>query len=136
MNKKFIISGLAGGVAYFLLGGLVYGKLLTDVMKGWEGSTPIPMKDPPDMLPLIFGNMFIAFLLAHIFTKWANIRSLNGGFMGGLTVGLFMSAGYDLIFYGTSNAYNFTGIIMDIIVGTLMMGLVGAVVGFVLSKME
>lgn len=136
MNKKFIIAGLAGGVVYFLLGWLVYGILLKDAMTSWEGPDPIKMKEMPDMLPLIFGNMFMSFFLAYVFTKWANIFTLKSGLIAGAIIGLFIGASFDLTMFATSSAFNATGMIMDIIVNTIMLALVGGVVGLVVGMVK
>ncbi len=136
MDKKFIFGGLAGGVAYFLLGWVIYGMLLKDAMAGWAGSDPISMKETPDFLHLIIGNMFIGFFLSYVFTKWAGVKSLMGGLMAGATIGLFVTAGFDFTFFATSNAFNFTGVIMDTITGTVMFGLTGAVVGGLLGALD
>lgn len=136
MNKKFMIAGLAGGVTYFLLGWLVYGKLLKDTMTSWEGADPIKMKEMPDMLPLIFGNMFMSFFLAYVFTKWANISTLKSGLIAGAIIGLFICASFDLTMFGISNTLNATGMIMDIITNTIMIALVGGVVGLVIGMIK
>lgn len=136
MNKKFIIAGLAGGVAYFLLGGLFYGKLLKDVMTSWEGTDPIKMKEMPDMLPLVFGNMFMGFFIAYVFSKWAQISSFKSGLIAGAIIGLFIITSFDLTMFGISNTLNATGMIMDIALNTFMLALVGGVVGLVLGMIK
>ncbi len=136
MNKRLIFGGLAGGITSFLLGWLIYGIMLKDMMKSMEGSTPIPMKAVPDMLPLIFGNMFLGFFLAFLFSSWANIKTAVGGLKGGAIVGLFMAAGYDLIMYSTTDAFVFQGVIFDVGINIVMVGVTGAVVGWVLGATE
>lgn len=50
MNSKFIIASVAGGIASFLLGWLIYGILLMDFMKANSMYYANLMKEPPNMI--------------------------------------------------------------------------------------
>ena len=55
--KKFALGTVAGGVTYFLLGWLIYGVVLVKFMDANMGSATGVMKETPDFLWLIIGNL-------------------------------------------------------------------------------
>lgn len=134
--KKFILGTLAGGIVYFLLGYVVYAMLMADFYASHSsaGANAI-MKSPEEMkfYPLFLGNLAHAGLLAYVFLKWANIKSFSGGLMGGAVIGLFMTAGINLVGYDTMKMMSIVGTGVDIIVYTIMTAIVGGVVGAVVG---
>jgi hypothetical protein len=135
--KKITIAGLAGGVAAFLLGWLVYGIILKDMIA--EHSNTSFMRAETDMIwwALIVSNLAWGFLLAYIYNRWANITSPGAGFSAGAIICLLIGLSYSLSMYSMSTLYtDSTGLIMDIVTGTIMGGIIGAIVGFVLGKVK
>ncbi len=132
-TKKFVLGTLAGGIAYFMLGFIIYAMLMEDFFAAHinEGIT----KSDAEMkfYPMVAGNLAHAALLAFVFLKWANIKSFGEGIMGGAIIGFLMSAGFDLISYDTSKVMSMLGTLVDIAVYTIMTALVGGVVGAVLG---
>lgn len=131
-TSKLLMAGLAGGVAYFILGFLLYGMLM---MPYFEKQTTNNVSRGEDMVwwALIVGNLFLGFLLAYIFGRWANIKTFMGGLVGGLVVGVLFAAAIDLTMYGTSDMMTLPGTFVDIIVNTVMIAISGGVVGLVLG---
>lgn len=134
-TSKLLYAGLAGFVAYFLLGWLLYGVL---TMSYFEGQTPevardVSRGDSMVWWSLLLGNLIIGFFLAFVFLRWANIKTFAGGLIGGAIIGAFIMAGIDFTMYGTMNISTLPGIFVDIIVGTVMWALTGGVVGWVLG---
>ncbi|HRY99258.1 MAG TPA: hypothetical protein P5550_09420 [Bacteroidales bacterium] len=133
MNMKVIYAALAGAVAYFLLGWLVWGTLLMDFMEANSTHYPGLMKEEP-MLGLYFlSNLAISFMLAYVFHQWAGFRTAARGAWGGLLIGACIVISYDLMFFGGMNMFNSKAMAVDIIAGTLVLGIVGAVIGWVLG---
>ena len=69
--KKFLIGGLAGGIIYFFLGYLFYGKLLSDFFHN-NGGTATGVNKVMDQIEwwsLILGNVFSGCLLSYVFVK-------------------------------------------------------------------
>ena len=132
-NKKFLLGTLAGGVAFFFLGFLVYAVALESFFAAHAGSATGVMKTEMEWWPLILGNLAHAALLSYIFLKWANIKTMGAGFSAGVTIGFFMAVGFDMIMYDTSNIMDLTAAIVDIIVYTIMTGIVGGIVGWVVG---
>lgn len=135
--KKVTIAGIAGGVAAFLLGWLIYGILLKDYMA--ENFNNSIMRPETDFIwwAMIASNLLWGIFLAFVFNRWAAVSSLGAGFSGGAIISLFIGLTYSLSFYSMSTMYNdMTALAVDIIVGTVMGGIIGAVVGFVLGKIK
>jgi uncharacterized protein with PQ loop repeat len=135
--KKVLLAGIAGGVAAFLLGWLIYGILLKNVMA--ECTNTSMMRAETDMVwwALIASNLFWGILLAYIFNRWANISTALAGLAGGAIINLLIGLSYSLSFYSMTTMYkDMTGLVIDVAAGTAMGALVGAVVGFVLGKIK
>ncbi len=132
-TNKLLLSGVAGGVAFFLLGFLVYGVLLMRFFEANAGTATGVMKEPMDWWALILGNLAWGFLLAVIFVRWANISTFATGLRAGAIIGLLTGLSFDLMIYGTSNLSSLTGTIVDILVFTALSAVAGGVVGLVLG---
>lgn len=132
-TQKFLIASLIGGVVFFLLGYLFYIVLLGSFFEGHSVGTGY-MKDPPDFLFIILGNLADGALLAYIFLKWAGIKTPATGAQAGAVIGLLMALAWDLLMYGTSNLMDITGTLADVIVVTIMMAIAGAAVGWYLGR--
>jgi len=132
-TSKLLWAALAGGVVYFLLGWLVYGMLLMDFFEKNSGGATGVMREQMVWWSLILGNLLVGCLLAWVFGRWAGIKTFMGGLVGGLVLGFLVSAAYDFTGFGVMNLNNLQGAIVDIVVNTLMMGITGGVVGWVLG---
>ncbi len=136
MNTKTLISGLLGGVCYFLLGWLIYGILLKDAMDSSMGTATGVMRSETDMLlwAVALGNIATGLGMAYILGNWAGVTSWMGGAKAAATVGALFSIGYDLIMYATSNMMELNGIFMDIPISIFMSASAGAVIGWWLGR--
>jgi len=131
--NKILLGGLAGGVATFLLGWLVFGVLLMDF---WESNFNNCASRPEEEMvwwALILSNFASGFLLAFIFS-WSNTKGwLAGAKVAGI-VAFFMVISYDLSFYSMSTMFNSLNVvIIDIVVGTVFTAIIGAVIGLVMG---
>jgi hypothetical protein len=133
-TKKFLIGSLIGGGILFLLGFLFYVALLGSFFEAHSSSAGTYMKDPPDMLFIILGNLAEGALLTYIFLKWAGITTAATGAQAGALIGVLIGLGWDLIMYGTSTLMDLTGTLADVIVVTIMMAAAGAAVGWYLGR--
>lgn len=125
--KNFIVGGIVGGIADYLLGWLFYGILFKENFGG---------KDPENMLFIALGCMTFGFFISYIFTKWAQISTWATGLKAGAVIGLF--CGLQSNFFSNSmNAtpdYQIIGLDMAIMI--VMGAIVGAVVGAVNGMMK
>lgn len=71
-------ASVAGGIAFFFLGFLIYGLVLDKaVMKPNTIEYAGLMKETPIWIPLVLANIVSAFMLVYIFEKWAGSRHLS-----------------------------------------------------------
>jgi hypothetical protein len=137
--KKLLAGGLAGGIAYFLLGWLVYGTVLMSYMEAHQ--LPGIMKPESEMMGIGMAFMLIAnlawgLLIAYIFML-GNINSLAAGLKQGFIIGLLLMVGMDLGFYAYSNLFDsLQTVLIDIAASTAMTCVGGGVIGFVNSKVN
>jgi len=133
MNLKVIIATIAGGVAYFLLGWLIYGILMMDFYTANTIQYPGLWKEMPNLLLMFISNLLGAFLLAFIFHRWAGIKTFLGGLTGGLILGLILALMWDLYFLSSMNLYSVTLVVVDVIVSTIFTGIIGGLIGWILG---
>jgi uncharacterized membrane protein len=134
-TKKFLTGTLAGGIAFFFLGYLIYGLALASFFTAHAGAVSGEMKSMEEIVwwALILGNLASGALLTYIFLKWANISSFSSGASAAAAVGFFMSLSMDLVRFATSNSLDLAASLTDVIVGTMMSALAGGVIGAVLG---
>lgn len=130
--KKLLMGGIAGGIAFFLLGWLIYGILLMDFMTGHPGTIGPTQKAEPDYMYLIIGNLAMGFLFAYIFMK-GNVNSLASGFVTGGIVGLLMGVGGNCVTYATTNITSKMAMAADVGALTIMTAIGGAIIGMVMG---
>lgn len=131
--KKLLVGGIVGGILYFGLGYLVYGKLLATFFASHPGTVLIDraMADI-QFLYLGIGNLLGGLLLAFIFLK-ANVKTAVGGFVTAGVIGALSSASMNCIMYSTTNALSKTGMAADVVAATVMTAIVGAIVALVMN---
>jgi len=126
MQKKIIIGGLAGTVALFLLGWLVYGVVLKSYFDA--NSLTGVYREVPDFLPLVLGHLAMGFLLAIILGQWVNVTSMAQGIRVAFIAGFLFTFGVDFIMLGASNISNLQATFVDVIAGSVMYAIAGAIV--------
>ncbi|MCB0572596.1 MAG: hypothetical protein KDC66_22670 [Phaeodactylibacter sp.] len=133
MNAKILLATLAGTVAFFIMGFLSF-VLMEDVFVANLGSATGVMKDPPAYWALILGNVLLSALIAIIFGYWAQIKTFSGGLRAGALIGLLMTGGFDLLYYGSTNVMKLNGVVIDIVSYVIITAIVGGVVAWVLGR--
>ena len=137
--SKVLLATLAGGVVNFLLGWLVYVKLMAGFFAANAGSGSGCMRGEDDMSmmwALIVGNLGYALLLAYIFSKWAGIRTAMTGMTAGATIAGLVAFAVDFTMLGVANINNLNSAIVDVLVSAVLGAACGAVVGWVLGYGE
>ncbi|HRI58321.1 MAG TPA: hypothetical protein PK228_01315 [Saprospiraceae bacterium] len=139
MNTKLLLAALAGGVASFLLGWLVFGILLKPTYDGMmtEAGKNI-MRPEAEMMnymwAMILSNLAYGLLFALIFGRWANISTFRGGAIAGGVISLLLALSFDLGMYSMMNAWQGgMGLVIDPLVNGVVGAVVGGVVGWVLG---
>jgi hypothetical protein len=136
MNTKTIVAGVLAGLAYFLLGWLMYGMLLQSTFSGMQGSATGVMRPDSEMVmwALVLGSLGMGFTLTYVFGTWAGVSSVAGGIKAGATLGFLIALGWDMMMFATSNIYQLNGAILDIVVFTINSAIAGAIAGWWLGR--
>jgi len=139
MLVRVLAATVAGGIAFFLLGWVIFGLILEPLVfkPNADPETLKLMKDPPDFVFLILANLVAAFLLAYIFDRWATIKTFVGGLIAGAIIYLIIALYTQLMFAAFMKISNgLMPTIVDIIGTMILGGLAGGVVGLVLGRMN
>jgi hypothetical protein len=133
-TNKFLIGGIIGGIANFLLGWLVWGMLLMDFMKNNAGTATGVMKEQGDMVwwALIVGSIFGGLAVSYVLNK-AGASGAGAGAAIGAMLGLLIAASYDFTMLGVSNLMTLKGALVDIAANIVVMSIIGAIVGWYLG---
>ena len=132
--NKMLLGALAGGVAYFFLGWLVWGTLLAGIMEMPAEMKAVVGKEPMVMWSMIVSCLVYALLLAYIFERWAGISTFLTGAKAGALIGGLSAASVDFSFYSMTNMMNTTQLVTDIVAATIVSAIVGGLIGFVLGS--
>jgi hypothetical protein len=138
MRARVFLAAAAGAVTIFTLGYLIYGVLLVSYLKEHMIQYAGLNKEPtPDFVPLILSNLVLAFLLAYMFDRWADIRTVTGGLKAGAIIMFLVALSKDLSFMGYMNLFKgFPPVIVDVFAETFRVALAGGVIGGVLGVMN
>jgi hypothetical protein len=117
-----------GGIAFFLLGWLIYGIIM---MKFNSGHTNLCMNRPNNEMvwwALILGN-FISALLLTLVLNWSGAKGILDGLKTGAIFGFLMSSSLGLGYWSMTTMYNSFGILLvDVVQTTVFWSLIGLVI--------
>jgi|WetSurMetagenome_2_1015567.scaffolds.fasta_scaffold807601_1 hypothetical protein len=130
MNTKTLVGGLLGGVAFFVLGWLIYGMLLGTMMESHTNMNCMrPMADMSWPI-MIAANLVWGFTFAYIFSK-ASIAGVSAGATQGAILAVLIGLSMDLFMYGTTTLYpDLTVAGIDVVINVIMGAIGGAVIGW------
>jgi len=132
MNAKMLIAGVLGGLAFFLLGWLIYGIILADSM---EGGACMRAHDAMLLHWILIGNLFTGIAISYAFSKMGSVTTFGSGAMTGGIFGLLLVVGWDSLMYGTSTMMeNPNLILMDAIMAAVMWAIGGGIVAWWLGR--
>ena len=130
MKSKVLIGGLIGGVAFFLLGWLIYGILLADYRK--ENCDQASSRSMEEYVwwALIGSNLVWGYFLALILS-WTNTSDMSSGLQKGVVVGLLTALAIDLSLYSMTTMFlSVTSMIVDVAATTIMVAIGGGLIGW------
>lgn len=133
MNTRVLLAALAGGVAIFLLGWLVYGILLMDTMRSINPQVEGYEKAEPQLWAIALSNLVWALFYALIFDRWAGISTFKTGAIAGAWMAGLLALSIDLYFIAATNVMSINGLLLDVVVNLVMGAALGGVVGLVLG---
>lgn len=128
MNMKILRGTVFGGIAYFLLGWLVWGILMMDFYTA--NMNQCTSRPDGEMIwwAIIVSNFTFALLLSLIL-NWSGAKGFIDGLKTGAIFGFLMGLSLDLSFYSMSTMFNnVTAIAVDVVVNTVAMAIIGLVI--------
>jgi hypothetical protein len=133
---KILLAALAGTIAYFLVGWLVFEGLLGKYMSA--NTTQIvgfkKTAEESSMAMLVVSCAAYALLLALIMGKWAHINTFKDGAILGATMGILIAIMTDSYWFSTTHFFNnFKPLLADVAAAGLTVGIMGGVIGWVLG---
>ncbi len=125
---KILRGTVAGGVIFFLLGWLVYGVVLMNYMTAnMNQCAARPMEEM--VWWAMIASCFLTSLLLTLVLKWAGAKAIADGLGIGAVFGVLLASSLDLGFWSMMKMYNnFTVLVVDVVVYTLMMSVVGMLI--------
>lgn len=124
---KILRGTIFGGIAFFLLGWLVYGMILANFM---EAHSDVSLNRPDDQMvwwAMIVSNLILALFLTMVL-KWTGASNIVDGVKTGVLFGFLLSSTVDLMMYSMTTMSDFTMVIVDIIVMTILLAIIGLVI--------
>ena len=132
-TNKLILGALLGGVAFFFLGWLVYGMLLSGYMENNANNSIMRGEEDFVWWSMIASNIAGALVLALVFS-WGNVTTVARGMTVGGLLGFLMALGVNLSFYAMSTMFNsVSAVLVDALGYTLMSAVAGAVVAWAMG---
>ncbi len=128
MNVKILRGTVFGGIAFFLLGWLMWGILLMDFSKANYNQAIYLPDDGMIWWAMIVSNLVLA-LLVTLALNWAGAKTIVDGLKLGALIGGLYALTTDLGMYSMTNVIlNLTAVAVD----TLAYALVTAVTGLII----
>lgn len=134
-TNKFLVGGIIGGIADFILGYLIWGMLLKNFMSEHttEAGKAI-MRGDENMIwwAMIAGALCWGLLLSYVLVK-SGATSAASGASTGAVLGLLVGAAIAFFNYGLENGADTTLMVVSIVVNLVVGAILGAVIGWFLG---
>jgi hypothetical protein len=127
--KNFIVGGIVGGIVDFLLGWVVYGMLLHDMM-------PMEPGAKENMMFIFLGCMSFGFLISWVFSQGEGISNVGAGIKMALGIAVFMGLCSHFFMNMTNETIDVKFMAIDILGSLVLATGVGAAVATVNAKMK
>ena len=125
---KILRGTILGGIAYFLLGWLVWGILLMDFLSGNMNQCANRPDDGMLWWAIIVSNFVLALLLTLIL-NWAKAKSITDGLKYGALFGLLYASSVSLSSWSMTTMYSNVGaLVTDILASTAVLAVTGLII--------
>lgn len=128
MDAKILKGTIFGGVAYFLLGWLIYGLLMSDF--SLANYNQCMNRASADMVywAILLSNLIYALFLTLVL-KWSKATGWMDGLKTGALFGLLFVSIIDFSFYSMTTMFNNVGaMLVDMIVSTVLAAILGILI--------
>lgn len=134
MYMKILRGTVFGGIAYFLLGWLVYGILLMDYSTAHMNQCVNKPSGEMIWWAMIASNLISALFLTLIL-KWSGAKGILDGLKTGAIFGILFALSLDLGFWSMTNMFNnFGALVVDVLVTSVTMAVIGLVIVLLWGK--
>ena len=134
--KRFIIGTVVGGIAFYILGYIIWDILVADFYAANRGSAVGLTKDAPVLWAAAVGTLAYAALVTLGIGTRAGATTVMDGVKVGAVVGFLLWLTVNMIFFAYFNISNLTVTIVDPLLEAVRAGLGGAVIAVVLGKVS
>jgi hypothetical protein len=134
MNMKILRGTVFGGIAFFLLGWLIFGILMMDFSMAHTNQCANKPNGEMIWWAIIVSN-FISALLLTLVLKWSGAKGIVDGLKIGAIFGILYALGLDLGFWSMTTMFNNFGVLLvDVVENTVLWTLVGMVIVLLWGK--
>jgi len=133
--NKFIIGGIIGGIANFLLGWLIWGMLLMNFMNSHTSEAgKSAMRGEENMIwwAMIAGSLCFGLTMSYVLNK-SGANTVGAGAATGAVLSLLISAAINFFNYGLMNMGDTTAMAVDIAVNVIVGAIIGGIIGWYLG---
>ena len=130
--KKMIMGTVAGAVAFFLLGLLLYAVILGGFYEANLGSATGVMRELRVWWAMLISQLGLAAVVTYVFLH-ADVATAADGLKTGAVFGLLLSIAISFDLYAVTNWSNATVAFVEPIVSAVRTALAGAVIGWTLG---
>jgi hypothetical protein len=125
---KILRGTVFGGIAYFLLGWLVWGILLMDFLSANMNQCANRPEGEMVWWAIILSNLVAALLLTLVL-NWAKAKKILDGLKFGALFGILLVSLFDLSSWSMTTMFsNIGALLIDILVSTVVLAIVGLVI--------
>ncbi len=130
--KKWIVGTVAGGVVFFLLGGLIYEVALRGFYEANVGSATGAWREPPIWWSLVVSQLALGAVVTFVFVR-ADISSAVDGLKTGAIFGLLLGTVVAFDLYSVTNLPNTAVTFVEPFVWAVRTALAGSVIAWTLG---
>jgi hypothetical protein len=132
--KRFAIGTIVGGITMYVVGYLIFTLIFGAYYAANVGAVTNAMREPTLEWASALGGFAFAALITYVIAQSAGLPTIASGFMKGATIGFLAWLSVDLVYYGATNLWNFSIVILDPVLELVHSGIGGAVIAAVLSR--
>ena len=132
--KRFAIGTIVGGITMYVVGYLIFTLIFGAYYAANVGPVTNAMREPTLQWANALGGFAFAALITYVIAESGRLPTIAAGFMKGATTGFLAWLSVDLVYYGATNLWNFSIVILDPVLEFVHSGIGGAVIAAVLSR--